>query len=79
MDITKKEYAEDINPIEKTCQCYTCAHFSRAYIHHLFRVKELLAYRLATIHNVWFMHRLVREIRGAIGEGKLLELKKKWL
>ena len=79
MDITKKEFAEDAGPIDPECQCYTCMHFSRAYTHHLFRVKELLGYRLATIHNLWFMHRLVDDIREAIGEGTLLELKKKWI
>ena len=79
MDITKKEFAEDPKPIDSLCQCYTCTHFARAYIHHLFRVKELLGYRLATIHNLWFVHQLMREIREAIVEGKLLELKKKWL
>ncbi len=79
IDITKTKYAEDARPIEEVCQCYTCRHFSRGYIHHLFRVKELLAYRLATIHNLWFMHRLVDDIRVAIGEGTLLELKKKWI
>lgn len=79
IDITKKIFAQDAEPINRGCQCYTCTHFSRAYIHHLFRVKELLAYRLATIHNLWFVHRLVSEIREAIGEGRLLELKKKWI
>lgn len=79
LDITKKMYSEDGGPIDSLCGCYTCRHFSRAYIHHLFRVKELLAYRLATIHNLWFIHRLVDEIREAILEGRLLELKEKWI
>ncbi|MDP1722737.1 MAG: tRNA guanosine(34) transglycosylase Tgt [Candidatus Gottesmanbacteria bacterium] len=79
IDITNKCYAEDRRPIEEGCQCYTCTHFARAYIHHLFRVRELLGYRLATIHNLWFVHQLMTEIREAIVEGKLLELKKKWL
>lgn len=79
IDITKKLYARDKDPVDRVCTCYTCRNFSRAYIHHLFRVKELLAYRLATIHNVWFIHRLVDEIRSAIGEGTFLALKKKWL
>ena len=79
IDITEIIYAEDVRPIEEGCPCYTCRHFSRGYVHHLFHVKELLAYRLATIHNLWFMHRLVQEIRESIGEGTLLELKKKWI
>ncbi len=78
-DITKKEYAQDLDPIERGCGCYTCQNFSRAYIHHLFRVRELLAYRLATIHNLFFVHALVAQIRTAIIEGKFSELKKKWI
>ena len=79
LDITKMHYAEDQRPIEEGCGCYTCHHFTRAYIHHLFRVRELLGYRLATIHNLWFIHRLMRQIREAIGDGTLLDLKKKWI
>ena len=79
IDITKKTFAEDKKPIDPECQCYTCTHFSRAYIHHLFHVKELLAYRLATIHNLWFVHRLTHDIREAIGDGTFLALKKKWI
>ena len=78
-DITKKIFAEDKKPIDPECQCYTCTHFSRAYMHHLFRVRELLAYRLVTIHNLWFIHRLVDDIREAIGNGTFLALKRRWL
>lgn len=78
MDITKKIYAEDTNPIDKHCTCYTCTHFSRAYIHHLFRVRELLAYRLTTIHNIHFMNSLVSDIRVALMNDSFLEMKKSW-
>ena len=67
--ISKKEFEEDVQPIDKTCQCYTCKNYSRAYIHHLFHVRELLGYRLATIHNVFFVHILVKEIRDIIKKG----------
>ncbi len=56
-------------PIEDGCDCYTCRAFSAAYVHHLFRAKELLAYRLATIHNLRFVLRLMEEMRAAILEG----------
>jgi queuine tRNA-ribosyltransferase len=79
IDILKKMYANDVSPIDKKCACYTCTHFSRAYIHHLFRVRELLAYRLATIHNMYFIQELVSSIRKSIAEGTFLELKKQWL
>lgn len=79
IDITKKEFAQDTKPIDSDCRCYTCQHFSRAYVHHLFRVREFLGYRLATIHNIHFVNSLMVEIRVAISQGKFLELKKQWL
>ena len=56
-------------PVEPGCDCYTCANFSAAYLHHLFRAKEILAYRLATIHNLRFVLRLMSEMRQAIVDG----------
>ncbi len=56
-------------PIEDGCDCYTCAHYTRAYLHHLFKAKEMLASTLATIHNERFTVRLVDQIRGAIDRG----------
>ena len=79
LDITKAMFTEDTNPIEVGCTCYTCQHFSRAYIHHLFHVRELLAYRLATIHNIHFINRLTEDIRKAIAEDSFIELSNKWL
>jgi len=79
IDITKSKYEKDFGPIEKNCVCYTCQHFTRAYVHHLFHVKELLGYRLASIHNLHFIHRLVDEIRVAIERDQFLDCKAKWL
>lgn len=79
LDITKAEFANDLKPIDMDCHCYTCTHFSRAYLRHLFHVRELLGYRLATIHNVHFINQLAASIRLAIGEGTFLALKQKWL
>lgn len=79
VNISKSIYQEDVNPIDATCLCYTCQKFSRAYVHHLFKVRELLGYRLATIHNLTFLHSLVSTIRQAIVNGTLLELEKQWL
>ncbi|MDD5038007.1 MAG: tRNA guanosine(34) transglycosylase Tgt [Dehalococcoidales bacterium] len=53
-------------PVDPDCECYTCRHFSAAYLHHLFDCQELLAYRLATIHNLTFIKRLMHDIRNAI-------------
>lgn len=79
LDITKIQYKKDSKPIDFRCMCYTCQRFSRAYLHHLFRVRELLGYRLATIHNVYFVNELVANIREAIRKGSFLALKKRWL
>lgn len=62
-------------PVEADCDCYTCRTFSAAYLHHLFRGEELLAYRLATIHNLRFMVRLTEQIRQAIVNGEWPALK----
>ncbi len=79
LDITKKIFALDTFPLDLTCTCYTCANFSRAYVHHLFRVRELLGYRLATIHNLNFILTLVSEIREHIRMGTYLQYKKQFL
>lgn len=77
--ILNAEFKEDNKPIDRTCSCYTCQNFSRAYIRHLFVAKELLGYRLATIHNVHFMTNLVNQIRTAILNDQFHTLKKQWL
>jgi queuine tRNA-ribosyltransferase len=69
VDIENAVYREQTGPIDSTCHCYTCQNFSAAYLHHLFRSKELLAYRLATIHNLAFMSSLVQNVRNSILDG----------
>ena len=69
IDIENAVYSQQQDPVSKTCNCYTCQNFSAAYLHHLFRSKELLAYRLATIHNLAFMSNLVQSIRNSILDG----------
>jgi queuine tRNA-ribosyltransferase len=64
--ITQGFYKADLSPIDKQCDCYTCKNFSRAYIHHLFKQRELLGYRLATIHNLYFIEDFFARIRQAI-------------
>lgn len=59
-------FAEDATPIETTCACYTCQHFSRAYIRHLIKAKELLAHTLLSIHNLYFLVNLAKNMRTAI-------------
>jgi len=63
INIMNAKYRTDKNPIEKGCQCYTCQNYSCAYLRHLFWAKEMLAGRLATIHNLYFMMELMKKIR----------------
>jgi queuine tRNA-ribosyltransferase len=65
-NIRNTVYSTMQEPVEEGCDCYTCRHYSTAYLHHLFKCEELLAYRLATIHNLRFMSNLMRQIREAI-------------
>lgn len=62
-------------PIDEHCDCYTCTHYTAAYIHHLFKAKEMLASTLCTIHNERFTVRLVDRIRESIGDGTFAELR----
>lgn len=66
-------------PLDAECDCYTCANYSRAYLHHLFKAKEMLASTLATIHNERFTVRLVDDIRASIEEGRFHEFKDSFL
>ncbi|BBZ09279.1 queuine tRNA-ribosyltransferase [Mycolicibacterium doricum] len=74
-NITGSRYRRDFSPIDGECDCYTCAHYTRAYIHHLFKAKEILASTLCTIHNERFVVRLVESIRAAILAGEFDELR----
>ena len=69
--IKNAAYRHDTRPLDADCRCYCCTHFTRAYLHHLHRVNEILGARLNTIHNLYFYQRLMREIRAAIEAGCL--------
>jgi queuine tRNA-ribosyltransferase len=66
LNICNAQYRDDELPVEVGCACYTCKHYSRAYLRHLFMAKELLSYRLNTIHNIYFFMTLMRAMRDAI-------------
>lgn len=76
LNLTQSILLTNKNPIDSKCVCYTCQNFSIGYVCHLFRSRELLAYRLATIHNLTFMAKLMKDIREAIREGGFAELKR---
>ena len=71
--VRNAKYKEDFTPLDHNCSCYTCKNYSRAYIRHLFNVDEILGARLATIHNLYFLIKLMENIRKAIKEDRLLE------
>jgi queuine tRNA-ribosyltransferase len=73
--ITNARYRRDFSPVDPDCDCYTCANYTRAYLHHLFKSKEILAKMLCTIHNERFVIGLVDQIRNAIAAGEFDELR----
>ncbi|MDY7000530.1 MAG: tRNA guanosine(34) transglycosylase Tgt [Thermodesulfobacteriota bacterium] len=77
MNIKNARYAEDDKPVDESCSCYACAHFSRAYLRHLYMARELLSYRLNTIHNLAFFLGLMRDVRKAISNGTFAALKRR--
>jgi len=79
MNIKRARFREDKKPISRNCGCYACRNLSRAYLRHLCTANELLYFRLASLHNLNFVLRLVDEMRDSIKEDKFLKLKKNWL
>jgi queuine tRNA-ribosyltransferase len=73
--LTNGGYRRDFAPIDESCDCYTCGHHTRAYLHHLFKAKEMLASTLATIHNERYIVRLIDRIRVSIIDGTYTELR----
>jgi queuine tRNA-ribosyltransferase len=68
-NVTRAAFKCDFGPLEDGCDCYTCANYTRAYVHHLLRAREVVGFTLATIHNERFVVRLVDQMRTAIGQG----------
>lgn len=79
INITNQKYNRDLSPVDDRCDCYTCRHYTKAYLNHLFRAKELLALTLGTIHNQRFIVRLVDDIRASIAGGNFFDFKRAWL
>lgn len=78
LSLRNARFREDENPIEENCPCSTCLNFSRAYLHHLFKAKEMLGLQALTIHNVTFMNRLMQAIREAIKNDDLQSCEEEW-
>lgn len=79
INIDRKAYNDDFTPIDSNCTCSTCQKYTKAYLKHLFVLKETAFHRLATIHNLHFMLRLMENIREALANDTYEELKNEWL
>ncbi len=79
VNVTNARFKRDFAPLVEDCECYTCRHYSRAYLHHLFRSHEILASTLGTIHNEYFTLTLVDRIRESIDNGTYLDFKSETL
>lgn len=70
-DIASSRFRLDMKPLDPSCQCPTCQHYSRAYLHHLYKGRELTAYHLLTTHNLYFVLQLMERLREAVKTGKI--------
>jgi queuine tRNA-ribosyltransferase len=76
--IKNAQHKNDPRPLDEGCECYTCQNFSRAYLHHLHRIGEILGAQLNTMHNLHYYQVLMRELREAIAAGTLAETSAKF-
>lgn len=79
MNIKNAKYKDDFTPIESSCNCYTCKHYTKAYIRHLITSNESFGQRLLSIHNISFLTRLTEDLRQAIKDDNILEYKDKFI
>ena len=79
INLNNAKYAKDDTPIDIQCNCPTCQKHSRAYLHHLFKAKEILAMRLAVTHNLYFYNNLMKRIRDELDNGTFTEFKNKYV
>lgn len=78
-NVTASRYRDDFSPLTDHCECYTCSNYTRAYLHHLLRAKEMLGATLMSIHNEHFIITLVAQMRQSIIDGTFEELRQSWL
>ncbi len=78
MNINNEQYYADEKPIDPLCGCPVCRRYSRAYVRHLFKAREMLGMRLAVIHNLYFYNELMKKIREALDEGRFTEFYNTW-
>lgn len=78
-NLSKGKYRDDFAPLEDGCKCYTCSHYTRAYVQHLLKVREALGMRLVTLHNLNFIQRLLWEVKHSIAEMRFQEFKERFI
>ena len=78
LNIKNSDFKNDLLPLESDCNCNTCNNYTRSYIHHLFKAGEVLGMQLVSVHNIYFMNKMMSQIRKAIDENNFEETKKKW-
>ncbi len=78
-NIMNAKYERDLLPVDEDCSCPTCQKFSRAYLRHLFKANEMLAMRLAVMHNLYFYNTLMEKIREALDQGTYETFYKKYI
>jgi queuine tRNA-ribosyltransferase len=72
--LRNSRYRDDLQPVDEQCMCYTCRHFTRAYLHHLQRVNEILGAQLNTMHNLHYFQEIMAALRAAIEAGSVAQL-----
>ena len=75
INLNNKRFEMDEKPIDEGCECPACKHYTRSYIRHLFKAKEMLALRLCVLHNLYFYNKLMEDIRKALDEDRFHEFK----
>jgi queuine tRNA-ribosyltransferase len=79
LNLFNQKFERDMRPIEEGCNCPACRTYSRAYIRHLLKAKEMLGMRLCVLHNLYFYNTMMEEIRDALDEGRFASYKKEKL
>lgn len=79
INLNNKRFEMDEKPIDEGCECPACKHYTRSYIRHLFKAKEMLALRLCVLHNLYFYNKLMEDVRAALDEGRFHEFKEQKL
>ena len=79
INLKNNKYKEDFSPVDENCKCYTCKHYTKAYIRHLINAKETFGARLLSIHNIYFLTELTEKIRNNILNGSLLDFKEEFI